>query len=45
MASKARPSVCKSIYSQTLKFNVAKLGDILPPYGKTTEKNIKQIKS
>ena len=36
----------KSIYSQTLKFNVAKLGGMLPPYGKTSEKTIKaQIKS
>ena len=39
-------SHAKSIYSQTLKFNVAKLGGVLPPYGSTTEKNIKaQIKS
>ena len=39
-------SHAKSVYSQSLKFNVAKLGGILPPYGKTTEKNIKaQIKS
>ena len=38
-------SHAKSVYSQSLKFNVAKLGGILPPYGKTTEKNIKaQIK-
>ena len=39
-------SHAKSIYSQTLKFNVAKLGGMLPPYGKTSEKTIKaQIKS
>ena len=38
--------LAKSVYSQTLKFNVAKLGGVLPPYGSTTEKNIKaQIKS
>ena len=39
-------SHAKSIYSQTLKFNVAKLGGMLPPYGKTSDKTIKaQIKS
>ena len=38
-------SHAKSIYSQTLKFNVAKLGGMLP-YGKTSEKTTKaQIKS
>ena len=43
----SRPSVTpKSVYSQSLKFNVAKLAGMLPPYGKTTDKNIKaQIKS
>jgi len=38
-------SHAKSVYSQTVKFNVGKLGGILPPYGKATDKNIKsQIK-
>jgi len=34
------------VYSQTLKFNVAKLGWDLTPYGKATDKTVKaQIKS
>ena len=33
-------SHAKSVYSQTLKFK-AKLGGVLPPYGKTTARNIK----
>jgi coniferyl-aldehyde dehydrogenase len=38
-------SHAKSVYSQSVKFNVGKLGGILPPYGKATENNIKaQIK-
>lgn len=38
-------SHAKSIYSQA-KINVAKLGGLLPPYGKATEKTIKmQVKS
>jgi coniferyl-aldehyde dehydrogenase len=38
-------SHAKSVYSQTLMFNVAKLGGLLPPYGKTTDRAIKaQIK-
>lgn len=39
-------SHAKSVYSQSLKFNVAKLAGMLPPYGKTTDKTVKaQIKS
>lgn len=39
-------SHAKSVYRQALRFNVAKLAGILPPYGKTTDSNIKaQIKS
>ena len=38
-------SHAKSIYRQTKRFNVAALAGLLPPYGATSEKNIKaQIK-
>ena len=38
-------SHAKSIYRQTNRFNVAKLAGLLPPYGATSEKSIKdQIK-
>ena len=37
-------SHAKSIYRQT-KFNIAKIGGMLPPYGKATESTIKmQVK-
>ena len=35
-------SHAKSVYKQTLSFNVSKLGGFLPPYGAATEKAIKQ---
>jgi coniferyl-aldehyde dehydrogenase len=34
-------SHAKGIYRQTKKFNVAKLAGLLPPYGDTSEKNIR----
>ena len=34
-------SHAKAVYRQTKKFNVAKLAGLLPPYGNTTEKNIR----
>lgn len=38
-------SHAKAIYRQTKRFNVAKLAGLLPPYGDTSEKNIRdQIK-
>ncbi|MEH6910124.1 MAG: coniferyl aldehyde dehydrogenase [Oceanicoccus sp.] len=38
-------SHAKAVYRQTKKFNVAKLAGLLPPYGETSEKNIRsQIK-
>ena len=35
-------SHAKSVYKQTLSFNVSKLGGFLPPYGDATEKAINQ---
>ena len=35
-------SHAKSVYKQTLNFNVSKLGGFLPPYGDATEKAINQ---
>ncbi len=35
-------SHAKSVYKQTLSFNVSKLGGFLPPYGEATEKAINQ---
>ena len=38
-------SHAKSVYKQTLSFNVSKLGGFLPPYGDAAEKAIKaQVK-
>ena len=38
-------SHAKAIYRQTRRFNVAKLAGLLPPYGDTSEKNIRaQVK-